>query len=75
MPESRKDALARAKRLNFPKSSVVKSNIDNSNYIAPRGVTTEAGKKAYADTRARGKGKEESAKIAHSVEKKARNKK
>jgi len=68
MPQrSKKIALKRAKRLGFPKSSVTKAK-KGGYYIAPHGVKSSAGKKAYAESRARGMSKTRSAKIAHHVE-------
>lgn len=72
MPETRKQAEERAEKLGFPKSSVYCLEKDNKCYIAPHGITTTAAKKAYAEARARGESKERSAKIAHSVEDKAK---
>lgn len=74
MPESKKKATARARRLGFPKSNVVKAK-KGRYYIAPRGVTTKAGKRAYASNRARGRSKATSARIAHFVNKRAKKKK
>lgn len=73
MPESKKKATARAKRLGFPKSNVVKAK-KGSYFIAPKGVTTKARKSAYAKSRASGKSKASSAKIAHFVNKRAKRK-
>lgn len=66
MPESKAKATARAKRLGFPASNVVKGS--KGYFIAPRGLKTERAKKAYAALRSQGKSKEFSAKIAHSVD-------
>jgi hypothetical protein len=68
MPETKKKALSRAKRIGFPKSSVVKSK-RGGHYIAPRGVTTRAGKQAYAESRSHGVSKAKSARISHYVDK------
>lgn len=70
MPESKAEALKRAKRLGFPASSVVKGN--GGYFIAPHGVTTAAGKRAYAECRAKGGAKEKCARIAHDVDDKAK---
>ena len=70
MPETKKHAKARAKILGFSQSSVIKS--DSGYFIVPKGITTSAGKKAYADCRAKGKDKVTCAKTAHSVNKKAK---
>lgn len=51
MPESREDALARAKREGFPEENLVKG--EKGWYIAPRGITTEAGRSTYANCRDR----------------------
>lgn len=69
MPETKKAALARAKKQGFPASSVTKSK-DNGYFIAPHGVDTKAGKDTYADCRAKGGSKEKCAKIAHTINKK-----
>jgi len=61
--ESRTAARARAKRLGFPLSQVVSAGRGKSYYIAPRGVTTAAGKKAYASLRSKGASKVKAAKI------------
>ena len=71
--ETKKRATRRAKRLKFPKSSVVKSK-KKGYFIAPRGITKKSAKKAYAESRARGKSKSSAAKIAHYVQKKSRRK-
>ena len=71
--ETRANALARAKREGFNISSIVKSS-RGGYFIAPHGIKTHAGKQAYAELRAKGNGKEKSARIAWSIEHKARNK-
>lgn len=68
MPESKKEALKRAKKKGFPSSNVVKG--DESYFISPHGVTSTRGKKTYAALRSKGKDKATAAKIAHSVDKK-----
>ena len=67
MPETKGHALDRAKREGFNKSSVVKSE-KGGYFIAPNGIETTAGKKAYANCRADGGSKEDCAKIAWTVE-------
>jgi len=47
---------------------VVSAGRGKSYYIAPRGVTTAAGKKAYASLRSKGASKVKAAKIAHSID-------
>ena len=69
MPETKKAALARAKKLGYPKSTVVKAST-GEHFIAPLGVTSSASKKAYAECRTQGK----CAAISHTVDKKARKK-
>jgi len=71
MPETRIEAENRAERLGFPKSSVYCLEKDDKCFIVPYGITTAAGKKAYAEARAEGNSKEYSAKIAHTVDSKA----
>lgn len=63
MPESKKDATARAKRLGIPVSNVVKARNDGY-FIAPRGSTAK-GKRIYAALRAEGMSKEKAARISH----------
>ena len=48
MPETKKASLTRAKKLGYPKSTVVKASA-GEHFIAPLGVTSSAGKKAYAE--------------------------
>lgn len=73
MPQTKRVALKRAKRLGFPKSSVTKSKRGRY-YLSPRGVTTSAGKKAYAAARERGYSKASAARISHFVHKRAKRK-
>ena len=61
MPENKKAALARAKEI-------------GEHFIAPLGVTSSAGKKAYAECRTRSEDKGKCAAISHTVDKKARKK-
>lgn len=75
LEKSKNAAKARAKRLGFKQSDVTKSEKNDRHYIPPHGVTSSAGKQAYADTRASGKSKEEAAKISHYVEKKSKDSK
>ena len=70
MPETKQRAKTRAKKLGISTSNVVKGR--SGYYIAPAGVTTTAGKKAYADCRSSGGSKEKCARISHSVNKKTR---
>jgi len=67
MPESKSHATARAKRIGFPSSNVIKGK--NGYYIAPRGLHSHHAKETYAALRSEGKSKEQAAKIAHSVDK------
>lgn len=68
--ETKSAALSRAKKHGFNKSSVVKGN--EGYFIAPHGVKTKAGKKAYASCRETSSDKTKCAKISWSVEKKTR---
>ena len=68
MPESKRDALRRAKRLGFNKSQVVKSP-KNGYFIAPKGVKSTKAKNAYAKCRAEGGEKGTCAAIAHKIDK------
>lgn len=68
MPETKQEALEKAKRMNFPKSSIVKA-INGDYFIAPRGIVSQSAKKAYADLRAKGNSQEKSAKISWYIEK------
>jgi len=78
-PESRADAEARAEKLDFPKGNVICLEGDDWCYIAPRGITLQAAKQAYAEARKRfheeGRsdeyGQEHAAKIAWYVQEKA----
>ena len=74
MPESREAAEKRAERLGFPKKNVYCLDGDNQCFIVPYGIETVEAKRVYAESRASGMSKEQSAKIAHSVEGKARKK-
>lgn len=71
--ETKAQAQSRAKKSGFKQSAVVKAD-KGGYFIAPHGVETAVGKKAYANHRAKGNNKAESAKIAHYVDKKAKNK-
>lgn len=68
MPETKSKALARAKKLGFKKSDVVKGSAGY--FIAPHGLKTQKAKNSYAGLRSSGKSKETSAKIAHYIDKK-----
>jgi hypothetical protein len=74
MPETKEQAVARAKRLGYPMSTVVQA--DNGDwFIAPLGVTTTAGKKAYANCRTKNADKGYCAAVAHKVDDAAKAKK
>jgi hypothetical protein len=68
MPESREEALARAKKLGMDASQVVKSDRGGW-FIAPSGVSAATAKKAYANCRQNGKGKGECSAVSHIVQK------
>lgn len=68
MPETKSEALKRAKAGGFKKSDVVKSK-DGKYFISPKGLKKEKSKKLYADLRAAGNSKEKSAKITWAAEK------
>jgi len=68
MPESKKGALKRAKRLGFPKSNVVKSKYGGY-FIAPKGITSKKLKRGYADCRAKGGSKSTCAAVIHKQQK------
>lgn len=68
MPESKSGARARAARLGFPMSSVIKASKGGGYFIAPRGVTDIHAKHAYADCRAGGGQKSTCAAVAHNVQ-------
>jgi len=76
--ETKDEAIARAKKLNYPLSTVVQSTIGSKGwFIAPLAVTTMAGKRAYANIRAKQEteGKPDkgyAAAIAHTVDDKAK---
>lgn len=71
MPETKAQALARAAKIKFPKSTVIKSD-SGKWFIAPQGIKSMAGKKAYANCRNKSADKAKCAQIAWSVEKKTR---
>ena len=71
MPETKEQAVARAKKLGYPMSTIVQSDKGNW-FIAPLGVTSAAGKKAYANCRETSGDKGKCAAIAHTVDKKAK---
>lgn len=73
MPETKEQAMKRAKELGYPESTVVQSDKGNW-YIAPLAVTTMAGKKAYANCRDDNTDKGYCAAIAHTVDDKAKKK-
>lgn len=66
--ETREQAEAMAQELGMDKSQVVKTKIGY--FIAPQGMKSKVAKQVYGENRAKGKSKEESAKIAWSIEKK-----
>lgn len=72
IPETRSEAEKRAKEIGFPVDNVYCLEKDDRCYIVPRGIETSAGKRAYAEARDAGKSKEYAAKVAHTVDKKAR---
>lgn len=69
MPESRAEAEARAEKEGFLKSNVYCLDGDNKCYIAPKGITSTAAKKAYAEARDGGDDKETAARKAWAVQK------
>lgn len=71
MPETRSGARARAKRLGFPMSNVVKAK-SGGYFIAPRGVTKAKAKRAYADCRAKGGSQGVCAAVSHKVNRRRR---
>lgn len=68
MPETKEQALARAKAEGFPASQVVASD-KGGYFIAPNGVTAATAKKAYANCRQNGGDKSQCAAAAHIVQK------
>ena len=72
MPETKSGATARAMRLGFPRSAVVRASSGGAYFIAPRGVTNIHAKHAYADCRAGGGPKGTCAAVAHGVQKRHR---
>lgn len=74
MPETREQAVKRAKELGYPLSTVVQSDKGNW-FIAPLAVETMAGKKAYANCREESADKGKCAAIAHTVDENAKKKK
>jgi hypothetical protein len=67
MPESREDALARAKREGFPDSSVQEG--EKGWYIIPHGITNAKARRAYIHARDAGNLPEMAAKIAWHIQK------
>lgn len=67
MPESKVDALARAKREGFPASSVQKGK--KGYYIIPHGVTSPKAKRAYLHCRDSGSSSSICAAVAHNIQK------
>ena len=70
--EKREDAEKLANEVGIDKSQVTDS--EAGYFIAPQGITSKAAKEVYANNRAKGMSKENSAKIAWSVEKKIKDK-
>ncbi len=68
MPETKEQALKRAKAEGFPAEAVVASTKGNY-YIAPNGVTAPHAKQAYANCRENGGDKGRCAAAAHIVQK------
>jgi len=69
MPESRKNALKRARKLGFKSSSVTSAG-KGEYFIAPKGIEGKGAKKAYAKCRSDGGSQEKCAKISWFIEKK-----
>lgn len=69
MPETKRAAKARAKRVGIPVSNVVKGP-GKGYFIAPRGIRKAKVKRAYAKMRARGYSKAKAARIAHWINRK-----
>ena len=67
MPETKEQALARAKANGFPASQVVASS-KGGYFIAPNGVTAPHAKLAYANCRENGGDKGRCAAAAHIVQ-------
>jgi len=67
MPESREEALARAKREGFDETSVQKG--EKGWYIIPHGITNAKARSVYIQSRDAGNSSEQSAKIAWHVQK------
>lgn len=70
MPETKTEAIARAKELGIPTTQVVKST-EGSYFIAPRGISSTGAKKAYAECREKSSDKVKCSRIAWSIEKKS----
>lgn len=68
MPETKRDARAHARRVHIPVSHVVRAPGTKHYYIAPRGVTSHAGRMAYASARESGRSAAYSARVAHAVQ-------
>jgi hypothetical protein len=69
MPETKRAATARARRVGIPVSHVVKGS-GKGYFIAPAGVTRAPAQRAYAGMRSHGYSKAKAAKIAHSINRK-----
>lgn len=67
MPESREDALKRAKKEGFPASSVKEG--EEGNYIIPHGITNPKAKRAYIHCRDNGGSASTCAAVAHILQK------
>jgi hypothetical protein len=66
MPETKSQARAHAKRVGIPLRNVVKAS-SGGHFIAPRGVTSGKGKRAYAECRAGGGKQSTCAAVAHNI--------
>jgi len=69
MPETRSQALRRARELGFPKSTVVQAK-NGDWFIAPQGIKSQGAKVAYANCRLTTSDKAKCASIAWSIENK-----
>lgn len=70
MPETKEQAIKRAKREGFAENLVVKATKGNKGwFIAPHGVTHTKAKRAYADCRAEGGSKSVCAAVSWKIQK------
>jgi len=72
VPETKKQAKERARKLGFKQSQVVKAPGTSHFYIAPRAVTTTKGKHAFASCREGGGAASTCSAVATNVDKKHR---